>query len=221
MSAMATEPAGQGVADGPLVGVLALQGGVAEHVRALTQVGARTRLVRRPAELDGLDGIVVPGGESSVLDKLSRAFGLAEPLRAALSDGLPALATCAGLLLLADELSDAAPSQHTLGVLRVRARRNAFGVQLDSFETHLSLRGIGEDLEAVFIRAPIIESTAAGVEVLAEVDGRIVAVRQGAVIALSFHPELTHDLRVHRFFVDGLTASVTRRTGTPRSSWAA
>ncbi|MFZ2625947.1 MAG: pyridoxal 5'-phosphate synthase glutaminase subunit PdxT [Propionibacterium sp.] len=189
---------------GPLVGVLALQGGVAEHVRALSQVGARTRLVRRPDELEGLDGIVVPGGESSVLDKLSRAFGLAGPLREALVAGLPALATCAGLLLLADELSDAAPGQRTLGVLHVRARRNAFGVQLDSFETRLALAGVGEDVEAVFIRAPVIDSVAAGVEPLARVDGQIVAVRQGAITALSFHPELTGDLRVHRAFVDRL-----------------
>lgn len=187
---------------GPLVGVLALQGGVAEHVRALGEVGARTRLVRRPGELEGLDGIVVPGGESSVLDKLSRAFGLAGPLRKALLEGLPALVTCAGLLLLADELSDAAPGQRTLGVLHLRARRNAFGVQLDSFETHLALPGVGEDVEAVFIRAPVIESAAPGVQVLAAVDGRTVAVRQGGITALSFHPELTADRRVHRAFVE-------------------
>ncbi|WP_091966609.1 pyridoxal 5'-phosphate synthase glutaminase subunit PdxT [Propionibacterium cyclohexanicum] len=188
----------------PLVGVLALQGGFAEHVRALTAVGARTRLVRRPAELDGIDGIVVPGGESSVLDKLSRALGLAEPLRGALQAGLPALVTCAGLLLVAEELVGAAPGQRSLGVLRVRARRNAFGRQLDSFETHLSVAGIGGDVEAVFIRAPVIESVGPAVECLAAVHGQVVAVQQGAITALSFHPELTHDLQVHRSFVGRL-----------------
>ncbi|MFT8395201.1 pyridoxal 5'-phosphate synthase glutaminase subunit PdxT [Propionibacterium sp.] len=191
---------GRGPGESPLIGVLALQGGVAEHVRALTAVGARTRLVRRPGELDALDGIVVPGGESSVLDKLSRSFGVAEPLRDALLGGLPALVTCAGLLLLAETLTDAAPGQQTLGVLHVRARRNAFGSQLDSFETHLDLTGVG-NVPAVFIRAPVIETCGDGVETLASVQDHVVAVRQGAITALAFHPELTDDLTVHSAFV--------------------
>lgn len=192
--------------DSPLIGVVALQGGFAEHVAALQDCGAHTRLVRRPAELAGLDGIVVPGGESTVLDKLSRAFGLAEPLRRAIAGGLPTLATCAGLVLISDELTDAAPGQQTLGVLRVRAQRNAFGRQLASFETTLSVDGVGDDVEAVFIRAPVIDEVGADVEVVARVDERIVGVRQGDITALAFHPELTGDRRIHAAFVASVDA---------------
>ena len=197
------------VTGAPLIGVVSLQGGVSEHVAALQQCGARTRLVRRSEELGGLDGIVVPGGESSVLDKLSRAFGLAAPLKAAVAGGLPTLATCAGLLLLSDELTDAAPGQQTLQVLRVRARRNAFGRQLASFETSLAVKGVGEDVEAVFIRAPVIEQVGAGVEVIAQVDDRVVGVRQGAITALAFHPELTPDRRIHADFVSSVAAHLS------------
>lgn len=188
----------------PLVGVLALQGGVDEHLRALESCGARTRRVRRPSELGGLDAIVIPGGESSVLDKLSRALGVAGPLAGHIAEGLPTLATCAGLLFLADHLEDGAPGQQTLGLLHVKARRNAFGCQLASVQTRLAVKGVADDVQAVFIRAPVVDGFGDDVTVLATFSGRVVGVRQGMITALSFHPELTEDLRVHRAFVEGL-----------------
>ena len=186
---------------GPLVGVLALQGDVVDHCRALEAVGARARTVRRPDELDGLDGLVLPGGESSTIDRLSRRFGLREPLVRALAGGLPAYGSCAGMIMLADEIVDGLADQQTFGGLDVTVRRNAFGRQVDSFETDLELTGIVGPLHAVFIRAPWVERVGPGVEVLATAAGHPVAVRQGPLLATSFHPEATADTRVHALFV--------------------
>jgi 5'-phosphate synthase pdxT subunit len=191
-----------------MIGVLAVQGDVREHVAVLESLGARTRLVRRPAELDGLDGIVLPGGESTTIDKLTRAFDVREPLIQRLQDGLPAYGSCAGMILLADRITDAAPGQQTLGGLDITVRRNAFGRQVQSFEEDLKFSGLeGDLLRAVFIRAPWVEEVGPEVEVLAQVEsgpaaGRVVAVRQGSLLATSFHPEITGDHRVHRLFLD-------------------
>jgi len=192
----------------PLVGVLAVQGDVREHLAALTAAGAAVRTVRRPAELEGLAGIVLPGGESTTIDKLTRAFDLRDPLREKLAAGLPAYGSCAGMILLADRLVDAAPGQQTFGGLDITVRRNAFGGQIESFEEDLDLAGLeGGPVRAVFIRAPWVEQIGPGVEVLAALQhgrlaGRIVAVRQGNLLATSFHPEISGDQRVHRLFVD-------------------
>ena len=195
----------------PTVGVLALQGNVREHLAALIAAGATAVPVRRAAELDAVDGLVLPGGESTTMSKLLDAFELLEPLRARLRGGLPAYGSCAGMILLADEIIDGRPDQHQLGGLDVVVRRNAFGRQVDSFETDLEFDGLtGEPVHAVFIRAPWVEKTGGDVEVLASVPpvagageavGRAVAVRQGPVLATSFHPELTGDRRVHELFV--------------------
>ncbi len=190
----------------PLIGVLALQGDVREHLRALGACGAATRTVRRPEELDGLDGIVLPGGESTTIDKLARAFEVREPLVAALRAGLPAYGSCAGMILLADRVLDGRPDQQTFGGLDITVRRNAFGRQVDSFEEDIPFTGVDGPVRAVFIRAPWVEELGEGVEVLARVeagpaDGRIVAVRQGPLLATSFHPEVTGDQRVHGLFV--------------------
>lgn len=185
------------------VGVLALQGGVAEHVSALAGLGAETALVRRPADLAGLDAIVLPGGESNVFDRLARAFGLAGPLASAITDGMPALATCAGLIYLAARIEGSARGQQTLGVLDVTVRRNAFGTQLDSFETSVRVAGLDAPVPATFIRAPEVVGTGPGVEVTSRLeDGRIVGVRQGAVTAYAFHPEETGDDRLHRAWLE-------------------
>ena len=187
--------------------MLALQGDVREHERALRDCGARTRQVRRTADLDGLDGLVLPGGESTTMSRLLEVFELLGPLRAAVAGGLPTYGSCAGMILLAREVLDGRPDQQGVGGLDVVVRRNAFGRQVDSFETDLSLVGVGQ-VHAVFIRAPWVQETGAGVEVLATVPGdgpaagRVVAVRQGPVLATSFHPELTGDHRVHGLFVD-------------------
>jgi 5'-phosphate synthase pdxT subunit len=191
----------------PTIGVLALQGDVREHARALQVAGATARPVRRPAELTGLQGIVLPGGESTVIDKLMRAFEVFEPLRAKLREGLPAYGSCAGMILLADRVADATADQQTLGGLDVTVRRNAFGRQVDSFEQDIRYAGWPALVRAVFIRAPWVESVGPAIEVLARIeggraDGRIVAVRQGALLATSFHPEVTGDTRVHAQFVE-------------------
>ena len=191
----------------PTIGVLALQGDVREHLTALERVGAAGRAVRRVAELDGLHGIVLPGGESTTMDKLMRAFGLRDPLRAALGAGLPAYGSCAGMILLADRVLDGPPDQETLGGIDMTVRRNAFGRQVASFEGDVEMAGdAGGPLHGVFIRAPWVEDVGPAVEVLARVEegeaaGRIVAVRQGSLLATSFHPEMTGDGRVHELFV--------------------
>ena len=192
------------------IGVLALQGDVREHLRILTACGASARPVRRTSELDGLQGIVLPGGESTTIDKLSRVFHLREPLVAALRGGLPAYGSCAGMILLADRVLDGLPDQQTFGGLDVTVRRNAFGRQVDSFEDDVRLEGIdGAAMHAVFIRAPWVEQVGPDVQVLGRVEhardpaaaGRIIAVRQGPLLATSFHPEMSDDARVHRYFV--------------------
>ena len=190
----------------PHVGVLALQGDVREHARVLTGLGAEVSLVRRPVELAAVDGLVIPGGESSVIDKLSRAFGMREPVRDAIAAGMPVYGTCAGMILLADRITDGIEGQLTFGGLDVTVRRNAFGSQVDSFETDLDVPVIGEPpVHAVFIRAPLVEEVGAGVESLAALDdGRVVAVRQGALLATAFHPEVSGDHRFHRLFLDSV-----------------
>jgi len=192
----------------PLIGVLALQGDVREHLAALEAQGARSVPVRRPEELAAVDGLVLPGGESTTMIKLAARFGLLEPLRAAVRDGLPAYGSCAGMILLADRILDAPADQETVGGIDVTVRRNAFGRQVDSFESDIVFEGLeGGDVHAVFIRAPWVEEAGNAVEILGRVvggpaDGRIVAVRQGNLVATSFHPELTGDRRVHALFVE-------------------
>ena len=199
----------------PVIGVLALQGDVREHRAMLEQAGARTVAVRRPAELAELDGIVIPGGESTTISKLARIFGLLDPLRDALRGGLPAFGTCAGMIMLADSIEDGVVGQETIGGLDVAVRRNAFGRQVDSFEADLDVAfdvdsevaPVQRPFRAVFIRAPWVEKVGAQVEVVARVAsgeaiGRIVAVRQGDLLATSFHPEITGDHRFHAMFVD-------------------
>jgi 5'-phosphate synthase pdxT subunit len=189
----------------PLIGVLALQGDVREHVRALQAAGARSTLVRRPDELESVDGLIIPGGESTTLWRLAMSFEMLEPLRKMLSAGLPAFGSCAGMIMLADRLVDGVDGQQTFGGIDMTVRRNAFGRQVDSFESDISLTGVaGAPLRAVFIRAPWVEQAGDEVEILGtdERAGRIVAVRQGPLLATSFHPELTGDPRIHELFVD-------------------
>ncbi len=189
----------------PHVGVLALQGDVAEHLRALSAAGAQSAGVRRPEELDRVDGLVIPGGESTTIWKLIDIFGLAEQLRKRIADGMPVFGSCAGMIMLADRLPDPASGQQTLGGIDMTVRRNAFGRQVDSFERDLDVAGLtGGSYRAVFIRAPWVEQVGSGVEILATEPGtsRIVAVRQGRALATSFHPELTPDWRIHEMFVD-------------------
>ncbi|GAB3206565.1 pyridoxal 5'-phosphate synthase glutaminase subunit PdxT [Nocardia tengchongensis] len=192
----------------PTIGVLALQGDVREHLHALEACGAQAVPVRRESELAAVDGLVIPGGESTTISKLLEVFELLEPLRQRLRDGLPAYGSCAGMILLASEVLDTRPDMQALHGIDMTVRRNAFGRQVDSFETDLDFAGITDGpVRAVFIRAPWVERAGDGVEVLARVPsgpaaGQIVAVRQGNVIATSFHPEVTGDLRVHKLFVD-------------------
>jgi pyridoxal 5'-phosphate synthase pdxT subunit len=185
----------------PLIGVLAMQGAFAEHVRALEAVGARTRLVRTREELDGLDGIVLPGGESTTMTMLMERVGLLEPLRDAIQRGLATLATCAGMIVLARDITDGMADQHGLGLLDIGVRRNGYGRQVDSFEAPLHIEGMnGETFPGVFIRAPLVER-AGDVEVVGSYNDHPVAVRHGRILALCFHPELSGDLRLHREFV--------------------
>ncbi len=200
---------------GPVIGVLALQGDVREHLATLRSLGAEAVPVRRAEELADVDGLVLPGGESTTIIKLAARFGVLEPLRTAVRGGLPVYGSCAGMILLADRILDAPPDQETVGGLDVTVRRNAFGRQVDSFEAGLDMAGLdGGPLRAVFIRAPWVEKAGADVEVLGRVvggaaDGRIVAVRQGNLVATSFHPELTGDRRVHALFVDIVHSRMT------------
>jgi len=201
-----------------VIGVLALQGDVREHRRIMESLGARTVAVRRPTELDQVDALIIPGGESTTIDKLLRAFELAEPVRERIKRGMPAYGSCAGMILLADCIEDGISGQQTLGGIDMTVRRNAFGRQVDSFEADLAFPALGGDrpAHAVFIRAPWVQDVGPEAHVLARVagpgrnggrnvevaDGRIVAVRQGALLATAFHPELTGDERVHRLFLD-------------------
>lgn len=202
----------------PLVGILALQGDVREHRRALEAVGAVVRSVRTAEELDGLDGIVLPGGESTTIGRLLDVFGLLGPLRDALGAGLPAYGCCAGMVLLADEIVGGPPGQVLLGGLDVTVRRNAFGSQVHSFEAPLTVAGLDSDLHAVFIRAPWVERAGPGVQVLAEVRGHPVAVRQGDLLATSFHPELTGDVRLHALFAEVVRTSIAAEATRGRAS---
>ena len=190
----------------PVIGVLALQGDVPEHLRALESVGARPVPVRRPEELDRVDGLVIPGGESTTLWRLSVAFDVLEPLRKLIDEGLPAFGSCAGMIMLADRLADGVEGQLTYGGIDMTVRRNAFGRQVDSFERDITLAGDVTEgpFRAVFIRAPWVEQTGPGVSILGteQGTGRIVAVRQGQLLATAFHPELTQDRRIHKLFAD-------------------
>jgi len=198
------------------VGVLALQGDTREHLAALTAAGAEAVTVRRTAELDSVDGLVIPGGESTAISHLLRVFDLLEPLRAALAGGLPVYGSCAGMILLASEILDAGNQGREavpLGVIDMTVRRNAFGRQVDSFEEDIEFAGLGEPMHAVFIRAPWVERVGPSVEVLATAAGHPVAVRQGAAIATAFHPEVTGDRRVHQMFVDGISVRSAASSG--------
>ncbi|MFE9663360.1 MULTISPECIES: pyridoxal 5'-phosphate synthase glutaminase subunit PdxT [unclassified Streptomyces] len=193
----------------PLIGVLALQGDVREHLAALAAAGAAARPVRRPEELAEVDALVVPGGESTTISKLAVLFGLMEPLRARVRAGMPVYGTCAGLIMLADRILDPRSGQETIGGIDMVVRRNAFGRQNESFEAAVEVTGVsGSPVEGVFIRAPWVESVGPGVEVLATHAGHVVAVRQGRALATSFHPELTGDHRVHALFVAMVRAAV-------------
>lgn len=193
---------------GPKVGVLALQGDFREHLSVLRGLGADAVPVRRPAELDEVAGLVIPGGESTVMDKLARTFGLRDPLRARIAGGMPVYGTCAGLIMLADTVRDAIPGQETLGGLDVVVRRNAFGTQNESFETDLEIPELGDPpVHAVFIRAPVIEEVGPKARALATLaDGRVVAVEQGPLLGTAFHPEVTDDHRFHRRFLDHVSS---------------
>jgi len=196
------------VGPAPVVGVLGLQGDVAEHLRALTEAGARPVSVRRPDELETVQALVIPGGESTTMWKLATAFDLIDPLRKRIEGGMPAFGSCAGMIMLADRLVDGIQGQETLHGIDMTVRRNAYGRQVDSFESDIQLAGIASSPEhpfrAVFIRAPWVEQAGAAVEILGRDPGmgRIVAVRQGPLLATAFHPELSGDTRVHRHFVD-------------------
>jgi pyridoxal 5'-phosphate synthase pdxT subunit len=201
------------------IGVLALQGDVREHIAALVSAGAAATPVRRPEELDRVDAIVIPGGESTTIGKLLVTFGLLEPLQNRVRGGMPAYGSCAGMILLADRVLDGKPDQVGIGGIDVTVRRNAFGRQVDSFEADLDWRPDGSSFHAVFIRAPWVESPGGDVEPLASVTtgaaaGRIVAVRQGPLLATAFHPELTGDLRVHALFVSMVRETLAGKTGT-------
>lgn len=191
------------MAGSPRIGILALQGDVREHALVLEELGARVSRVRRPADLGEIDGLVLPGGESSVIDKLSRAFGLQHPIRQAIANGLPVLGTCAGLILLADRIRDGIPGQESFGGLDVTVRRNAFGRQTESFEGELDVAPLGAPLvRAAFIRGPVVDEVGPRAHVLAALpDGRVVGVEQGALTGLSFHPEITGETRFHERFL--------------------
>ncbi|MEU6202834.1 pyridoxal 5'-phosphate synthase glutaminase subunit PdxT [Micromonospora musae] len=197
----------------PVIGVLALQGDVREHVVALTAAGARAVPVRRPRELEAVDGLVIPGGESTTMSRLVDVFELREPIDKRIVGGLPVYGSCAGMIMLATEVLDGRPDQRGFDGIPMTVRRNAFGRQVDSFEAPVTITGIaGDPFHAVFIRAPWVERVGEGVQVLGQVAdgpsaGRIVAVRQGNLVATSFHPELTGDVRLHRYFVDLVRAT--------------
>ncbi|HSP75351.1 MAG TPA: pyridoxal 5'-phosphate synthase glutaminase subunit PdxT [Cryobacterium sp.] len=195
------------------VGVLALQGDFREHAQVLRSLGAEVELIRRPEELARVSGLVIPGGESSVMDKLARAFGLADPLAAAVRAGLPVYGTCAGLIMLADTVIDGISGQQSIGGFDIAVRRNAFGSQTLSFETDLDVPELGEaPVHAVFIRAPVVESVGPRARALATLsDGRCVAVEQDNLLGTSFHPEITGEHRFHAYFLQKVAAADFRR----------
>ena len=187
------------------IGVLALQGDVSEHIASLGDCGVSASGVRSRQEIESVDALVIPGGESTTIAKLAKAFGVFDLIKSRIASGMPTYGSCAGMILIADQILDGGADQESFSGLDAQVRRNAFGRQVDSFETDLTFAGIGEaPFRAVFIRAPWVESVGAGVEVLASFNGHPVAIRQGHLLATSFHPELTGDNRIHRFFVDQL-----------------
>lgn len=185
------------------IGVLALQGDFREHIITLTSLGVDSLEVRTVSDLEKSTGLIIPGGESTAIQKLAMNFGLLEPIRSAIRDGLPAFGTCAGLIMLADEILDGIPGQVGFGGLDISVRRNAFGNQLESFETQLAFEGIsGSKIDAAFIRAPIVERVGEGVQILSKLDdGRVVAARNETMLGISFHPEISGEKRVHEYFV--------------------
>lgn len=187
--------------NGPTVGVLALQGDVALHLEAVATADAVPLAVRCPAELARCDALIIPGGESTTIGKLAGIFGMLAPIQERIAAGMPVFGTCAGLIMLADRVLDGTSDQQTFGNLNATVRRNAFGRQVDSFECELQILGLAEPFHATFIRAPWVESVGAGVEVLAQTSGHPVALRQGPIMATSFHPEIGGDYRLHRSFV--------------------
>jgi len=188
-----------GIGTLPVIGVLALQGDVREHLRALEEAGAEATPVRRLNEIEAADGLVIPGGESTTLWRLAVAFELLDPLKKLIAGGLPAFGSCAGMIMLADRIEDGQEGQQTFGGIDMTVRRNAFGRQVDSFEKQVEIAGA--PYHAVFIRAPWVERAAPGVDVIGRDEGRIIAVRQGVLLATAFHPELTPDRRIHELFV--------------------
>ncbi len=187
------------------IGVLALQGDVAEHIASLGECGVIASGVRSKQEIESIDALVIPGGESTTIAKLAKAFGVFDLIKSRIASGMPTYGSCAGMILIADQILDGGADQEGFGGIDAQVRRNAFGRQVDSFETDLSFAGIsGAAFRAVFIRAPWVESVGTQVEVLASFNGHPVAIRQGHLLATSFHPELTGDNRIHRFFVDQL-----------------
>jgi len=192
------------------IGVLAIQGAFTEHEKALARIGVETVEVRLPAHMEGLDGLIIPGGESTTIGQVAQRWGLLEPIRAFAQAGRPVWGTCAGMILMAKEVVDGTPDQSRLGLMDIAIRRNAFGRQVDSFEADLEVPVLGASpFHAIFIRAPLVERVGEGVEVLAQLDdGKVVAVRQGHLLATAFHPELTEDDRFHRYFVGLSGASV-------------
>jgi pyridoxal 5'-phosphate synthase pdxT subunit len=188
----------------PKVGILAVQGAVAEHASALDALAAHTVAVRQPSHLSGLDAVVLPGGESTTMSMLLESAELFDPLAGLISEGMPVLGTCAGMILLAGEVLDGRPDQRRFAAIDITVRRNAFGRQVDSFEADLDVEGLTGPFPAVFIRAPAVERAGPDVEVLASVDGRPVLCRQGAVTVSAFHPELSGDLRIHSMFLGGI-----------------
>lgn len=195
------------------IGVLALQGDVSEHSSMLSSLGALVTEVRLPEHLEGLDGLVLPGGESSVMDKLMRIFGLGEPLREAIGQGLPVLGTCAGLILLARDIEGAIAGQETLGGFDISVRRNAFGPQVESHEAEISLRGIdGPPLKVAFIRAPVVTRVGEGVEIIATLaGGEVVGVATATLLGVAFHPEVVGEHRLHQRFLDQVLAAKRSR----------
>ena len=191
----------------PVIGVLALQGDVAEHIRAVENLGVAAKKVRTAAELDAVDALILPGGESTTIEKLARTFEVFEPIQERLRSGMPAFGTCAGMIMLAERIEDGIEGQTSFGGLDITVVRNGFGRQVDSFEADLDVQGLDEPFRAVFIRAPWVLEIGAGVEVLATEPktGRIVAVRQGPLMATSFHPEVGGDGRLHQMFINHLS----------------
>jgi len=185
------------------IGVLSLQGDFREHLLTLEALSVATVRVRKPSDLEGISGLIIPGGESTVIDKLSKTYSLREPIQSLIAKGLPVFGTCAGLIMLANQLEDATDTQETFGGLDVVVQRNAFGSQANSFEAKINFKGIAEPVAAAFIRAPIVLKVGANVERLASLpNGEIVAVRQGNILGISFHPEVCDETRVHAYFVE-------------------